>query len=44
MFLPVLPPASLRLLAVRSGQSGSFALPVLGFGYYEYRALAKKLC
>jgi hypothetical protein len=29
MFLPVLPPASLRLLAVRSGQSRSFALPVL---------------
>ena len=29
MFLPVLPPASLRSLAVRLGQSGSFALPVL---------------
>jgi hypothetical protein len=28
-FLPVLPPASLRSPAVRLGQSGSFALPVL---------------
>ena len=28
-FLPVLPPASLRSLAVRPRQSGSFALPVL---------------
>ena len=27
--MPVLPPASLRLLAMRSRQSGSFALPVL---------------
>jgi hypothetical protein len=29
MFLPVLLPASLRSLAMRSRQSGSFALPVL---------------